>query len=280
MLLDPWGIDYGIVNCSYGVPTIHNDDWAAAMAQAVNDWQRAEWLDREPRLRGSIVVPLQNAELAAKEIDRLGDDPRFVQIQLPARSESPLGKRRYWPMYEAAARHDLAIAIYAGGSTGNPITSAGWPTYYLEDYVDMAQAFQAQVLSLVSEGVFAKFPRLHAVLIESGFTWLPSVMWRFDKNWKGLRREVPWVDRPPSQIIQEHLRLTLQPIDAPSDPIQTRQAIEHLGSDDMLLFSTDFPHWQFDAPEQAMPVGLPPALRRKILRDNAAAIYGGTVGVA
>ncbi|HEX3814840.1 MAG TPA: amidohydrolase family protein [Mycobacteriales bacterium] len=273
-LLDPWKINYGIVNCTYGVPMIHNDDWAAAMARALNDWQLAEWLEPEPRLRGSIIVPLQNADFAVEEIDRLGDDPRFVQILLPARSENPLGKRRYWPMYRAAARHGLAIGIYAGGSTGNPITSAGWPTYYLEDYVDMAQAFQAQVISLVSEGVFSKFPRLRAVLIESGFTWLPSMMWRFDKNWKGLRREVPWVDRFPSEFIHEHIRLSLQPIDAPEDPVQVRQAIDHLGSDDMLLFSTDFPHRQFDTPERATPAGLPPALRQKIMAGNAATTYG------
>lgn len=273
-LLDPWRITYGIVNCVYGVPMIHNEDWAAAMARALNDWQLTEWLEPEPRLRGSIIVPLQNAELAVAEIDRVGPDPRFVQILLPARSENPLGKRRYWPMYEAAARHGLAVGIYAGGSTGNPITSAGWPSYYLEDYVDIAQAFQAQVISLVAEGVFAKFPQLPVVLIESGFTWLSSTMWRFDKNWKGLRREVPWVDRLPSEILHEHLRLSLQPVDGPDDPAQLLQSIGHLGSEDMLLFSTDYPHWQAQRPEDIAPAGLPEPLRAKILATNATATYG------
>ena len=56
---------------------------------------------------------------------------------------------------------------------------------------------------------------LPIVLVESGFTWLPPLMWRLDKNWKGLRREVPWVDRLPSEMIRESLRLTAQPLDAP-----------------------------------------------------------------
>ena len=45
-----------------------------------------------------------------------------------------------------------------------------------------------------------------------------------------------------------------------------------LQSDEMLLFSTDFPHWQFDGDEM-LPPGLAPALRRKILIDNPLATY-------
>src|SRR5690606_5568584 len=72
-LLDALRPSYAIVNCSYGIDAIHNDDWAAAMARAVNDWQLATWLEPERRLRGSIVVPVQNPELAATEIDRVGE---------------------------------------------------------------------------------------------------------------------------------------------------------------------------------------------------------------
>jgi hypothetical protein len=138
----------------YGIQLVHNEYWAAAMARAVNDWQIAEWLEKEPRLRASIVVPTQNPEMAAEEIERLGDQSGFVQVLLLVRTEMPLGKRHYWPIYEAAERHSLVIGIHAGGSPGNPITPVGWPSHYLEDYVSLAQAFQTQLVSLVSEGVF------------------------------------------------------------------------------------------------------------------------------
>jgi predicted TIM-barrel fold metal-dependent hydrolase len=258
----------------YGVQLVHNEYWAAAMARAVNDWQIMEWLDKEPRLRASIVVPTQNPEMAAEEIERLGDHPGFVQVLLLVRTEMPLGKRHYWPIYEAAERHGLVIGIHAGGSPGNPITPVGWPSHYLEDYVSLAQAFQTQLVSLVSEGVFAKFPGLRVALIEGGFTWLPSLMWRFDKNWKGLRGEVPWVDRLPSEIIHEHVRLTIQPVDEPPNQEHLLQTMEQIGSEEMLLFSTDYPHWHFDDREDALPVDLPPELERKILVENARALYG------
>ncbi len=272
--LDPWHTKIGILNCAYGVESLHNPDAAAALASAVNDWQAAEWLAPEPRLRASLVVPSQYPELAAREIDRLGDHPGFVQVYLPVRSSEPYGNRRFHPVYAAAARHDLAVGIHFGGAPGTPPTPTGWPSYYIEEYAGMAQVFQSQVLSLVAEGVFEQFPTLRVALIEGGFTWLPSLMWRLDKEWKGMRREIPWVKRPPSEIIRQHIRLTLQPLDAPrAAPEHLLQVIEQLDSDDLLLFSTDYPHWHFDTPEAALPAGLPAPLRHKILSDNARMFY-------
>jgi uncharacterized protein len=272
-LLEPWNTEYAIVNCLYGVQMIHNQDWAVAMAQAVNDWQKEEWLEKDDRLRASIVIPTQSPEKAAEEIHRLGQDPGFVQILMVVRSEQPYGKRHFWPIYEAAQQYNLPIGIHAGGSTGYPIMPVGWPTHYLEDYVSHAQAFQSQVISLISEGVFSKFPKLRVVLMEAGFTWVPSLMWRFDKNWKGLRREIPWVDRLPSEIIKEHFRFTTQPFDEPSNSEFLLDIIEQLGSEEMLLFSTDYPHWQYDKDEEAIPAGLSNSLEEKILSRNAKSIY-------
>src|SRR5216683_7895576 len=82
-VLDAWGVEVGILNCAYAVDSLHNPDTAAAMAAAVNDWLIAEWLDKEPRLRASVVGPTLVPEMAAREIDRVGAHPRFVQVLLP-----------------------------------------------------------------------------------------------------------------------------------------------------------------------------------------------------
>jgi predicted TIM-barrel fold metal-dependent hydrolase len=272
-VLDAWAVDVGIVNCAYAVDSLHHPDTAAAMAAAVNDWLIAEWLDKEPRLRASLVVPTRVPDMAAREIDRLGDHPGFVQILLPVRSEAPYGHRRYLPIFDAAVRRNLAVSLQFGGSPGNPPTGSGWPSYYIEEYVGMAQVFQTQVLNLIVEGVFDRFPDLRVALVEGGWTWLPSLMWRIDKDWKGLRREVPWNSRVPSAYIRERIRLSLQPIDAPPEPEHLLQIIDQLGSEDLLMFSTDYPHWHFSEPAQSLPSGLSASLRRKILRDNARAFY-------
>jgi uncharacterized protein len=271
-VFDRWQASLAICNCLYGVQLVLNEDMARAFTRALNDWIAREWLDRDPRLRASIVVPMQNVDMAVEEIERCAPDRRFVQILVLAMQEAPLGRRQYWPIYAAAERHKLPLGIHAGSSYRHPVTGIGWPTYYVEDYVAQSQGFQTQVASLVSEGVFAKFPALKAVLIESGVTWLPGFLWRFSKYWRGLRFEAPWVDRPPEEIVRDHIRLTLQPFDAPDAPDVVERAVEHLRSEDMLLYSSDFPHWQFDG-DDVVPAGIPAGLRRKILVENPIATY-------
>lgn len=271
--LDEPGVAYAILNCAYAVESLHNPYGAAALASAVNDWLLAEWLEPEPRLRGTLVIPSQDPELAAQEIERRGSHPAFVQIYLPARSSELYGTRRYHPIYRAAEKHHLAIAIHAGGAPGAPPTSSGWPSYFIEEYAGMAHIFQSQLINLLVEGVFEEFPGLKVIFCASGFTWLPSLMWRLDKEWKGLRREIPWVKRPPSDYIRQHVRFTLQPLDLPPDPRQFHQILEQVESDELLLFSSDYPYTRFNQPADALPPGLSAELSHKILVENARKVY-------
>ena len=271
-VLDRWGAGVAILNCLYGIQLLFDEYMAAAFAHALNEWIAREWLDRDPRLRASIVVPLQNVEQAVDEIELRAADRRFVQILVLAMGETPLGRRQFWPIFAAAERLGLPIGIHAGSAYRHPVTALGWPTYYVEDYASQSQGFQSQTASLISEGVFAKFPGLKVVLIESGVTWVPAFLWRFSKFWRGLRSEIPWVDRTPAEIFRDHFRLTIQPFDAPDDAATVARVIEHLGSDDMLLYASDYPHWQFDG-DDVLPRGLSSELRRKIMVDNPRATY-------
>jgi predicted TIM-barrel fold metal-dependent hydrolase len=270
--LDAFGTKFAICNVLYGGPVLYSEDMAAAVCSATNDWLADQWLSKDDRLRGSIVVPVESPELAVAEIERLAGDPRFVQVMVLCMGEMPLGKRYYWPIWEAAEKHGLPIGIHAGSSFRHPPSTIGYGSFLLEDYVAQSQTFGAQVASFVTEGVFEKYPGLKVVLIESGFTWLPSFLWRLDKTWRGLRAEVPWLKRRPFEIVRDHFRLTLQPVDAPDTGNQLERVIDQLGSDEMLLFSTDYPHHQFDG-DAAMPSSIPASLARKILVDNPMATY-------
>jgi hypothetical protein len=177
-------------------------------------------------------------------------------------------------MWEAIARHNLVAGIHFGGAPGNPPFPSGWPSYYFEEWAGMAQVFQSQLASIVSEGVFDLFPNVRVALLESGFTWLPAFMWRFDKEWRNLRQLVPWVKRAPSDYIREHVRLMIQPLDAPPTREELLETIAQLGSDDLLLFASDYPHLHTVDPLDAFLPHLPEELARKIRGENARALYG------
>ncbi len=272
-VLDPLGVEIGILCCSYAIDSLRHPDSAVALAQAVNDWQIAEWLDRDPRLRASIVVPNQIPSLAAAEIDRVGNHPGFVQVYLPVRSHLPYGNRIFHPLWDAIARHDLVAGLHFGGVPGNPPTPSGWPSYFFEEYAGMAQVFQSQLVNIVSEGVFDLFPKARVALLESGFTWLPSFMWRFDKEWRNLRRTVPWVKRAPSAYIREHVRVSIQPVDSPPRPRHLLQIVEQVGSEDILLYASDFPHVHASDPLLGFLQDVPERLARKIRSENARTLY-------
>src|ERR1700694_4952220 len=55
-VLDPWDVQFGILNCAYAVDSLHNPDTAAALTWAVNDWLIAEWLDKEGRAACGVGV--------------------------------------------------------------------------------------------------------------------------------------------------------------------------------------------------------------------------------
>lgn len=271
-VLEPMGTGMAICNVLHGAQALMSEDLSAAFCRGVNNWVAAEWLDRDPRLRASILVPQHSGELAAEEIERMAGDRRFVQVLMLAMAELPLGRRQTWPIYRAAERHGLPIGIHAGSTFRHPPSAGGWGSTLLEDYVSYAQGFAGALNSLLAEGVFQKFPELKVVLIESGVTWLPASMWRINKTWRGVRSEVPWLNRLPADIIRERVRLTAQPLDAPGDAGGLAMVLEQLGSDDMLLFASDYPHWQYDG-DDPVPAGIPAGMLQKMMVENALATY-------
>ncbi|MCI2417335.1 amidohydrolase [Saccharopolyspora sp. K220] len=271
-LLDLYQIDFAILNCLYRAAEQRNEEYGCALARAINEWQVEHWLERDSRLRASISIAFETPELAAAEVERAAAHPGFVQVLLFPRTKEPLGRRRYWPIYEAAQRCGLPVGIHFASTTVNPITGAGWPSYYLEDHTAMSMAFQAQLTSLIMEGVFDRFPNLRIALIEGGFAWLPPLLWRLDDLYHRMREEVPHLSRLPSEYVRDQVRLTTQPMEEPGDPRHLLDLIEQLGPQS-LMFSTDYPHWDFDNPHRAFQVKLPRELHRQLMYDNADGFY-------
>jgi uncharacterized protein len=271
-VLDEYGHEWGILTGWLNASAFH-PGWAefkTALMTAYNDWQIENWLDKDDRLVGSIHVNIHDPKGAVREIERLADHPRMVQVMLYiGPTDSPFGDPIYHPVYDAAARHNLVLGIH---HSENSRTALGFHRYFIEWHTLVPQVFMSEVVSLVFNGVFDKHPDLKVIMIEGGFSYVPHLMWKMDQQYRELRAEVPWVKRMPSDIVREQIRFATQPVEEFTWE-QFSQLIDQMGSDELLCFSTDYPHWDFDSPLEALPADLPEDLSRKIYYENASAIY-------
>lgn len=271
-LLDANDTAVGILSPLHG--SARNTDLDAALCTAVNEWQIEQWAKPEPRLRASVTVAHEDPDLAVEEIARRAGDTRFVQILLPSKTNEPLGRKRYWPIFAAAQSAGLPIGVHVNSVGGGyASTGSGWPSYYLQDHHINVHSFQAQVASLALEGVFERFPRLRMVMIEGGFAWLPALCWRLDRHWARMRDEVPECRRPPSEYVREQLWFTTQPVEEPEQPEHPRDTLNWIGWD-RLMFATDYPHWDYDDPAAAFKIAMSEQERAMIFRENACTVYG------
>jgi predicted TIM-barrel fold metal-dependent hydrolase len=194
-------------------------------------------------------------------------------VMMLSRTSEALGRKRYWPIYEAAVEAGLPVGIHAFGYSGWAMTNGGWPSFYLEEVTEHATSAQAVVTSMIMEGLFERYRDLKIVLIECGFGWLPALGWRLDKHWKRMRDEVPHLTRAPSEYIREHFYVSTQPMEEAEDPAHVLDAMRWIGFD-RILFASDYPHWDFDDPVRAIPPNLSDEQRRMIFAGNARKVFG------
>ena len=116
------------------------------------------------------------------------------------------------------------------------------------------------------------YPDLKIVMIEGGFGWVPQLGWRLDAHWTKMRDEVPDLQRKPSEYLRSNLWYATQPVEEPEHPDDLRKVFEWIGWDRM-VYSSDYPHWDFDDPHVAWRFQMTDVEKRQLLHDNALAVY-------
>jgi predicted TIM-barrel fold metal-dependent hydrolase len=271
--LDPFDVEFGILQVlDLGVFSQVNLDFGEALQYAINEWQYEFFARPDPRLKPSILVGQDDPVAAVKEIERCAALGRHIQVNVSPRANEPLGRRKYWPIYACAESAGLPIGIHTGGYGGHAPTGSGWPSFYNEEHHSNAHTMAAMLSSLVIEGVPERFPKLKFVFIEGGFGWVPATTWRMDQHFDRFRSEVQHLKRKPSEYVRENFWFTTQPSEEPDNAKHLRSVLEWIGID-RLLFSSDYPHWDFDDPRFAFKTPLTEAERKQLFNSNARAVY-------
>jgi uncharacterized protein len=276
--LEPNGITTALLlpQEHYGVARFGNPAAAAAYERANNEYLIDTWLPFDDRFTLAITVSGHDPKSAAADIRRLGQMPGVVAVQLLILQQMA-GSAWFDPIYEAACERELPIVIHQNGGEGcytySQIPAGGAPRSYGERHSVLTQIGAANITDMIVSGALERFPQLRIVMVEWGFTWLSWLMTRMDYLWENNRDASPWIKRPPSEYIAEHFTFTTQPLDETStaSEVEAMFKIPHL--DRMLLFSSDYPHYDTDNP-QATLNKIPRALRDRVCYQNALDTFG------
>ena len=196
------------------------DEESHAMAVATNLWQDSCWLDSENnwhrRYRGSICAAVESPAAGAREIEHWAGHPYMSQVLINAEPRPAWGHPRHDPIWAAATRHNIPVACHLSRGQHNelPMSPVGFMTYNHDLMVSYSMLAANQVMSLIFDGVFDRFPTLQIVLIEHAFNWILPLMWRMD-NVYAARGPENGLKRKPSEYVRDNIWLTTQPLDYP-----------------------------------------------------------------
>ena len=280
--MDPFGITAALLlpQQPYGVTAWSDADAVYAFLAANNDYFLDSWVDFDDRYCLAITVSPHDPLRAAAEIRRHAGQPGIVGVQLLL-MDRMMGDASFDPIYEACCEGGLPIAVHQSGSEGCYYTSqtvaGGVPRSYGERHVVLTQVGAANVVDLIVSGTFERFPDLHVVMVEWGFSWLSPLTARMDLFWERDPRAAPLVRRRPSEYVQDQITLTTQPLDEMEKRHEWDALFSPPGLDRLLLFSSDYPHYDTDDPGLVINSRIPEQMRSAVCYGNAVRTFGDRI---
>ena len=247
--------------------------------QAYNDWMIDEWCgSRGGRLIPLCIVPLWEAELAAKEIYRVAEKGcrAVAWSELPAWLGRPGLHGDFWdPFLKACEETQTVICMHIGSGTKTVQTSPEAPTVVTANLIVCNSA--ASMIDWIFSGKFEQFPNLKLLYAESQIGWIPYFIERADDTWRthqwaqGEKR----IPKPPSHYYKKHVYSCFFKDTVGID------LLDRIGEDNV-LFETDYPHQDGTFPNTlAIAEELFGHLEQetidKIARNNAIKLFGLTI---
>ena len=278
--MDVEGIDVAALypTTLLGAWGLKDHDYAVALHRAYNDWL-AEFCRHNPdRLKGVAALPMVAPEEAARELERsvteLGHIAAMAHTYV---YNHQVNDPRYDDLYACAQQYDVPIAFHASGSEISHIDR--FDTFLAEHTIGHTFEQMSAAINVVYGGVLDRFPRLRVGFLEGMVGWIPMLAERMDEEYERRPFEAPLLTRKPSQYFRSGRMF----FGAESEEGTIPAVIAYLGSDETLLYSSDYPHWDGDFPNTTKSLVERPDLtdenKRNIIGENARRFYAALAQV-
>jgi predicted TIM-barrel fold metal-dependent hydrolase len=235
---------------------VRNEELAAALAHAYNEWILDEILDPDEGIYGAAVVAPQMPAMAAEEIDERADEEAISAVFFPGGGITPLaGASKYYPIYEAAEDNDLPVMMH--NASGNMMMAFPKAFQHLTRFLSAhvvahPMIHMCNMADMLTRGVPVRYPDLDFVIQEAGIGYIPYFMRRIDHEYHSKKEDAPMLEKEPSEYIRDNFYITSQPIEGTGDAEYVDQVVRLMGGEENLMFSSDYPHLDFDYTDELM----------------------------
>lgn len=242
-------------------------------AKAYNRWFADNVLGSEPRIQTMVYLPFNDPEATYKTVKEFGERKGVVGFMVTSARQRAVYDNAYMKTYALLEEMGMPLGFHGIYNWFDQsfklmnrfisVHSLGFPFYNM-----------VHMTNWIFNALPERFPKLKLVWIESGLAWVPFMMQRLDHEYMMRTSEAPGLKRLPSEYIQE-MYFTTQPMERPEDLSILETTFRMIKAETQLLFSSDYPHWDFDLPSTIYDLPfLKEEAKRNILGGNAMRLFG------
>ncbi len=241
------------------------------LGRAFNRWMSDVVLPQDKRIKGLVYLPFNDPEQCLRVAREFADAPGVIGFTVTATRNRPVHDNSYMKLYAFLEDIGKPLAFHAGFHWGDP-SQLQLNRFLSMHAITFVYYNLIHLTNWVINGLPERFPKLKVVWVESGLAWVPFIMQRLDHEFMMRPSEAPLLRRPPSTYIRE-MFFTSQPLER-TDMALTKATFDAIHADTQLMFSSDWPHWDFDLPASITTLPfLDDQAKRNILGLNAARAF-------
>ncbi|MFI9402969.1 amidohydrolase family protein [Nocardia sp. NPDC052316] len=272
--IETFGIDYQVVfpQTMLDVGMHPNQRIAVALTMAYNKWFVKTVLGKDPRVKSMLALPITDPDAALETIKLYHDHPDVLGFLITSQRFFSVHDNQNMPVFAELERLGMPLGFHAGPNWGDSWTKT-MNRFTSVHAMSFVTCNMTHLSNWLFNGLPERFPKLKVIWIESGLAWIPFMMQRLDHEFLLRSSDAPLLTKFPSEYMRE-MFYTSQPLEV-LHPKALAQTLEMMDAEHTLLYSSDWPHWDFDPPARIMTIeGLSETARNNILGRNAQRLYG------
>lgn len=238
-----------------------------ALGRAYNRWLTERVLAHEPRIRSMLYLPFNDPDAAYRMVKELGTAKGVAGFMVTSARHRPVQHNAYMKTYALLEEMGLPIAFHAGYNWNDQ--AMGMMNKFISVHaIGFVFYNMVHLTNWIMNGLPERFPKLKVIWIESGLAWIPFMMQRLDNEYMMRSSEAPALKQRPSDYMRE-MFFSSQPMEI-TDMAALEQTFRMIKAETQLLYSSDYPHWDFDLPSTIYDLPfLSDQGKRNILGGNA-----------